>query len=128
MSQAFVSYLRSIHVQKDKSVFQLDKLPLQRYAESLGLPGAPKIKFLNKEIAKLKKNASHATTNLAKSGKAVSDESDGSASEDDEGMEDTNVADLSEHSSSEEEEAQPQKPADAKVIGLSPYLDVLISS
>ena len=108
-------------------MFQLDKLPLQRYAESLGLPGAPKIKFLNKEIAKLKKNTSHATTNLAISGKAVSDESDGSASEDDEGMEDTNVADLSEHSSSEEEEAQPQKPADAKVIGLSPYLDVLIS-
>ncbi|GLB39922.1 putative RNA helicase [Lyophyllum shimeji] len=56
--RAFVSYLRSIHLHKDKSIFKLDELPVQRFAESLGLPGAPKIKFLNKEIAKMKKNAS----------------------------------------------------------------------
>jgi len=31
---------------------------VDRFAESLGLPGTPKIKFLNKEIAKKKKNAS----------------------------------------------------------------------
>lgn len=31
---------------------------MDRFAESLGLPGAPKIKFLGKEIAKKKKNAS----------------------------------------------------------------------
>ena len=31
---------------------------MDRFAESLGLPGTPKIKFLNKEIAKKKKNAS----------------------------------------------------------------------
>lgn len=48
---------------KDKSIFKLEELPVQRYAEALGLPGAPKIKFLNKEIAKAKKNASHAVAN-----------------------------------------------------------------
>ncbi|EKM57131.1 uncharacterized protein PHACADRAFT_119388 [Phanerochaete carnosa HHB-10118-sp] len=58
--RAFVSYLRSVHIMKDKSIFKLEELPVQRYAEALGLPGAPKIKFLNKEIAKAKKNASHA--------------------------------------------------------------------
>ncbi|GJE93447.1 DEAD/DEAH box helicase [Phanerochaete sordida] len=61
--RAFVSYLRSVHVMKDKSIFKLEELPVQRYAEALGLPGAPKIKFLNKEIAKAKKNASHAVAN-----------------------------------------------------------------
>lgn len=50
---------------KDKSIFKLEELPVQRYAEALGLPGAPKIKFLNKEIATAKKNASHA---VAKAG------------------------------------------------------------
>ncbi len=100
--QAFVSYLRSIHVQKDKSIFKLEELPIQRFAESLGLPGAPKIKFLNKEIAKRKKNASHIVANTAPQAQppktaAPDDESDESG--DDEG--------LSEHSSSEEEETQP---------------------
>jgi ATP-dependent RNA helicase DDX10/DBP4 len=56
--QAFVSYLRSIYLQKDKSVFKLDQLPLEEFAESLGLPGAPRVKFLSKELAKQKKNAS----------------------------------------------------------------------
>jgi hypothetical protein len=53
-----VSYLRSVYLHKDKGIFQIDKLPVDRYAESLGLPGTPKIKFLGKEIAKKKKNAS----------------------------------------------------------------------
>ncbi|THH26515.1 hypothetical protein EUX98_g7671 [Antrodiella citrinella] len=57
--RAFVSYLRSVHLHKDKAVFKLEELPVERFAESLGLPGAPKIKFLSKEIAKKKKNASH---------------------------------------------------------------------
>ena len=56
--QAFVSYLRSIYLQKDKSVFKLEQLPLEEFAESLGLPGAPRVKFLSKELAKQKKNVS----------------------------------------------------------------------
>lgn len=31
---------------------------MEKFAESLGLPGAPKIKFLNKELVKQRKNAS----------------------------------------------------------------------
>ncbi|KAJ7326318.1 ATP-dependent RNA helicase dbp-4 [Mycena albidolilacea] len=58
--RAFVSYLRSIHLHKDKAVFNLAELPAERFAESLGLPGAPKIKFLSKEVAKQKKNKSRA--------------------------------------------------------------------
>ena len=55
--KAFVSYVRSIHIQKDKEVFQLNKLPLEEFSASLGLPGAPKIKFLKGDNAKSLKNA-----------------------------------------------------------------------
>lgn len=55
--KAFVSYARSIHLQKDKEIFKLKELPLEEYASSLGLPGAPKIKFLKGDNAKTLKNA-----------------------------------------------------------------------
>ena len=58
--KAFASYVRSIHIQKDKEVFKLEKLNLEEYAASLGLPGAPKIKFIAGDDAKARKNAPRA--------------------------------------------------------------------
>jgi ATP-dependent RNA helicase DDX10/DBP4 len=55
--KAFVSYVRSIHIQKDKEVFKINELPLEEFATSLGLPGAPRIKFVKGEDAKKLKNA-----------------------------------------------------------------------
>ncbi|KAK9461973.1 P-loop containing nucleoside triphosphate hydrolase protein [Lipomyces oligophaga] len=55
--KAFISYCKSIYIQKDKEVFKIADLPATEYAESLGLPGAPKIKFLNVQKAKQMKNA-----------------------------------------------------------------------
>lgn len=55
-----MSYLRSVYLQKDKSIFKIDELPVERFAESLGLPGAPMIKFLGKDAVKRRKNASRA--------------------------------------------------------------------
>lgn len=57
--KAFVSYVRSIHIQKDKEVFKLTELPLEEFSASMGLPGAPKIKFLKGDNAKALKNAPH---------------------------------------------------------------------
>ena len=56
--KAFVSYVRSIHIQKDKEIFKLNELPLEEFSASLGLPGAPKIKFIKGDNAKILKNAS----------------------------------------------------------------------
>lgn len=56
--KAFVSYVRSIHLQKDKETFDVLALPLEKYAEGLGLPGAPKVKFV-KEAAAAKKKAEY---------------------------------------------------------------------
>ncbi|KAJ3762965.1 ATP-dependent RNA helicase dbp-4 [Lentinula raphanica] len=55
--QAFVSYFRSVYLHKDKSIFKIAELPANEFADALGLPGVPKIKFLTKEVAKQKKNA-----------------------------------------------------------------------
>ncbi|KZF23122.1 DEAD-domain-containing protein [Xylona heveae TC161] len=55
--KAFVSYVKSVHLQKDKDIFHLDKLPLEEFSASLGLPGAPRIKFLKGDNAKALKNA-----------------------------------------------------------------------
>jgi ATP-dependent RNA helicase DDX10/DBP4 len=58
--KAFVSYVRSIHIQHDKEVFKLSELPLEEFSTSLGLPGAPRIKFLKGDNAKELKNAPQA--------------------------------------------------------------------
>ena len=48
--RAFVTYLRSVHIQKDKEVFDVMKLPIDEYSASLGLPMTPKIRFLNQKM------------------------------------------------------------------------------
>lgn len=53
--RAFVSYMKSIHLQKDKTIFDLTALPVEAFATSLGLPGTPQIKFITE--ANRKKNA-----------------------------------------------------------------------
>ncbi|KAI9727012.1 MAG: ATP-dependent RNA helicase dbp4 [Cirrosporium novae-zelandiae] len=69
--KAFISYVRSVHVQRDKEIFQLDKLPLEEFAASLGLPGAPRIKFQKGDDAKKLKNAPYG---LLSSDEETSDE------------------------------------------------------
>ncbi|RAH42020.1 RNA-dependent ATPase HCA4 [Aspergillus brunneoviolaceus CBS 621.78] len=55
--KAFISYVKSIYVQKDKETFDVKNLKLEEFAASLGLPGAPRIKFIKGEDTKERKNA-----------------------------------------------------------------------
>ncbi|KAI9728131.1 MAG: ATP-dependent RNA helicase dbp4 [Chrysothrix sp. TS-e1954] len=57
--KAFASYAHSIHLQRDKEVFKVEQYGWEDFAASLGLPGAPKIKFMkgDAEAAKQAKNA-----------------------------------------------------------------------
>lgn len=48
--KAFIIYLKSINIQKDKEIFDVLKLPVNEYSASLGLPMTPKIRFLNQKI------------------------------------------------------------------------------
>ncbi|XP_078699336.1 putative ATP-dependent RNA helicase DDX10 [Branchiostoma floridae x Branchiostoma belcheri] len=60
--KCFVSYLRSYYLQPNKQVFDVNKLPLDDYASSLGLAAAPRVRFLqnaakNKEKAAAKEDS-----------------------------------------------------------------------
>lgn len=46
--RAFKSYFKSIHLMKDKEVFNVKSLDKDRYAQSLGLVITPRIRFLEK--------------------------------------------------------------------------------
>jgi ATP-dependent RNA helicase DDX10/DBP4 len=49
--KAFSSYVRSVYLQTDKAVFNVATLPLQEYAESLGLAVAPQVKISKRALA-----------------------------------------------------------------------------
>jgi ATP-dependent RNA helicase DDX10/DBP4 len=68
-------------LQKDKLTFKLEGLPLEAFAESLGLPGAPKVKFLSKEMGKQRKNASRQVQAALAEASSSEDEGSGSAAE-----------------------------------------------
>ncbi|KAA8523687.1 hypothetical protein F0562_010110 [Nyssa sinensis] len=48
--RAFITYLRSIHIQRDKEVFDVMKLPTEEFSASLGLPMTPRVRFLKQKI------------------------------------------------------------------------------
>ncbi|OAA66775.1 dead box RNA helicase [Niveomyces insectorum RCEF 264] len=76
--KAFVSYTRSVHLQRDKEVFRLDALDLDGFAQSLGLAGAPQIRFRPGEDLKKFKNASRA---VLSSGSEEDEDDDNSGSD-----------------------------------------------
>lgn len=59
--KAFISYVKSVYVQKDKDIFDVKALKLEELAHSMGLPGAPRIKFIKGEDTKERKNAPRAS-------------------------------------------------------------------
>ena len=58
--KAFESYVKSLWLQKDKEIFNIDKYDLEGFHASMGLPGAPKIKFRKGDDTKKLKNAPRA--------------------------------------------------------------------
>ena len=55
--RSFICYLRSVHLQANKKVFNLRSLPTAEYAKSLGLAQPPRIRFLKREeVAKRQRN------------------------------------------------------------------------
>lgn len=58
--KAFISYTRSIGLQKDKDIFDLRALDLEGFSTSLGLPEMPKVRHQRAEDIKKIKNRSRA--------------------------------------------------------------------
>jgi ATP-dependent RNA helicase DDX10/DBP4 len=80
--RALVSYVRSVHLHHDKAIFKVEGLPVEAFAASLGLAGAPKIRLLSRAQAKERKNAPH--TPAAQSEDEEDLHSSGSADDSDE--------------------------------------------
>lgn len=85
--KAFVSYVRSVHLHKDKTTFNVAHLPLDEYAASLGLPNAPKIKMVQdarraraEALAKAAAEAQEEGTEDAESAESEDDVSSASSS------------------------------------------------
>lgn len=68
--KAFISYIRSIYIQKDQEVFKFDQLPTEEFAYSLGLPGAPRIKLKGMGAIERSKDLKNAPRQLLKLNKA----------------------------------------------------------
>ena len=117
LDQAFVSYVRSVYLHKDKSIFKLDELPVDKFAESLGLPGAPKIKFLSREQAKKQKNASR--TVAALQAHIESEKAGGSSSEEESA--DGSTSSESEQES-EDDTRESSKPTKVTTLSKGPQL------
>lgn len=56
--KAFTTYTKSLYIQKDKEIFNVKNYDLEAFAASLGLPGAPKIKFIKDDDEKKRKHQS----------------------------------------------------------------------
>ena len=70
--RSFICYLRSVHLQANKEVFDLHKLPTAEYSKSLGLAQPPRIRFLKREEA-AKRQRNQSGSGLSNEGRGSQD-------------------------------------------------------
>ena len=49
--KSFMCYLRSVHLQGNKRIFNVQKLPVDEFALSLGLSQSPRVRFLQRKAS-----------------------------------------------------------------------------
>lgn len=78
--KSYKCYLRSVYLQSNKCVFDLGKLPVTEYALSLGLPQAPRVRFMNKLLNRRREEfrQTEADPSVSHSGTISSSEDSGS--------------------------------------------------
>ena len=57
--RAFVSYIKSVVLMKNKKIFSVDSIELDKFAESLGLATTPRVRFLERQNKKNVKTFPH---------------------------------------------------------------------
>ncbi|KAF8309942.1 P-loop containing nucleoside triphosphate hydrolase protein [Cantharellus anzutake] len=62
--KAFINYVKSIYLHKNKEIFKVSELPLKEFAVSLGLPGAPKVKFIKASTSSSKPKPAASTKHV----------------------------------------------------------------
>ncbi|KAG2183415.1 hypothetical protein INT43_006421 [Umbelopsis isabellina] len=79
--KAFIAYMRSVYLQRNKDIFKVHALPAEEFAQSIGLPGAPKIKFVKASAAKDAQRAQAKEKSEALNAEVEEDEASGSEEE-----------------------------------------------
>lgn len=100
--------MKSIHIQKDKSIFKIDELPTEAFAESMGLLGAPQIKLGNQKATKVRGPSKE---ELAREAEKEEEDDEGEDEEEEEGRavvgsDEESEEDESEDKGSENEEEE----------------------
>ena len=62
--RSFICYLRSVHLQANKKLFDVHKLPIAEFSRSLGLAQPPRIRFLKCSEAAKKQKAAYCSKEL----------------------------------------------------------------
>ncbi|KAJ8668431.1 hypothetical protein QAD02_010094 [Eretmocerus hayati] len=79
--RAFIAYVKSVFLMKDKEIFDVQALNTDAFARSLGLAIPPRIRFLQRKQKSLKEVKKEASTSLNKSSNNSGDEQDDGESE-----------------------------------------------
>lgn len=109
--------MRSIHIQKDKTVFKLSELPAEEFAASMGLPGAPQIKLLDSKKAKVKGPAEPKEETVVHEREVVgSDESDEEDSEEEEEASEDESKDEEDEDEDESEDSEGSDESEEETI------------
>ena len=77
--KAFITCTKSIYLQRDKEVFNIKNYDLEGFAASMGLPGAPKIKFLKDDGGKERKQQSRQKLEVSESDEEEADTTEAKA-------------------------------------------------
>ena len=80
--RAFVSYVRSVHLQSNKDIFDASALPLDELAASMGLVAAPRVRFLSRGADAKNWSGEAAGGSDSEESEGEDDASDGEADED----------------------------------------------
>lgn len=115
--------MKSIYLQKDKTTFDLSQYPAEEFAASMGLPGAPQIKFGNgtQKVKEKKRGGEEAVEVVVEGVRDVVASDDDSEEEDED-------EDVVGESKSEEEEASGSddvSDAESEEVAVSPPKIVL---
>jgi len=119
--------MKSIYLQKDKTTFDLSQYPSEEFAASMGLPGAPQIKFGNgtQKVKEKKRGGEEAVEVVVEGVRDVVASDDESEEEGEEEDKDEGVVQESE---SEEEDASGSddvSDAESEEVAVSPSKIVL---
>ena len=115
--RAVVCYLRSVYLQKNKKVFDIKTIDIDSFSLSMGLPNAPRLRFLQQGASAggADSDSDEEEDAVEADGDASDDDEDDDEDDEDEDDEGDDESDESDEGDSEEEEGVPARPKEGVI-------------